>query len=90
MKKIAVHAPRVTYYKGGTERYILNLLIELSKRTTQISLISYDAPQKTEWFQKFSEKFRGKIYLLKSVKIDKYFNEFFNASIPSFGYSKSP
>jgi hypothetical protein len=44
MKKIAIHAPRVSYYKGGAERYILSLLIELSKKNKEISLITYDAP----------------------------------------------
>jgi len=82
MKNIVVHAPRVTYYKGGAERYILNLLVELSKRNNKISLISYDAPRQTEWFLKFLEEFRGRIYLLKSVKMDNSFNRFINASEP--------
>lgn len=83
MKKVAIHAPRVSYYKGGAERYILNLLIELSKRNKNISLITYNAPKKTEWFLKFSNDFKGKIYLLGSKKMDDNFDKFSNASKPS-------
>lgn len=83
MRLIAVHAPRVTYYQGGAERYVLNLLIELSKRDKKISLISYDAPKKTGWFKDFTKKFKGNIYLLKSKKIDKKFKIFKSASKPS-------
>lgn len=82
MKKIAVHAPRVTYYKGGAERYILNLLIELSRKHSNISLVTYNAPKKTEWFLQFSRDFKGKICLLDSQNIDKCFNKFKNASKP--------
>ncbi len=83
MKKIAIHAPRVSYYQGGAERYILNLLIELSKENRKISLITYDAPKKTEWFLKFSEEFKGKIYLLGCKEMDNNFYKFAKASKPS-------
>ena len=82
MKKIAVHAPRVSYYKGGAERYILNLLIELSNKNKDISLITYNSPKKTEWFIKFSREFKGKIHLLNSREMNKNFNKFANASKP--------
>lgn len=81
MKEIAIHAPRVTYYKGGAERYILNLLLELARGKFKICLITYDAPKKTEWFLKFKKEFEGDIYLLKSEKLDKNFKLFVNASI---------
>jgi len=83
MKRIAIHAPRVSYYKGGAERYILNLLIELSKKNKNISLITYNPPKKTEWFIKFSREFKGKIYLLNSKEMNNNFKEFTNASKPS-------
>src|SRR3989344_5569574 len=82
MKKIAVHAPRVSYYKGGAERYILNLLIELSKKNKDISLITYNSLKKTEWFIKFSREFKGKIYLLDSKEMGKNFNKFADAPKP--------
>jgi len=82
MKEIAIHSPRVSYYYGGAERYILNVLIELSKKHHNISLISYDAPEKTEWFNLFLKKFNGKVYLLKSKKMDKNFEIFKNATKP--------
>lgn len=77
-----MHAPRVTYYQGGAERYILSLLIMLSRKNYPVSLLAYDAPQKTEWFIDFVNKFRGKIYLLKSVKMDNNFSKFRNAATP--------
>jgi glycosyltransferase involved in cell wall biosynthesis len=83
MGGIAVHAPRVTYYKGGAERYILNLLVELSRNRSDISLVSYDSPKKSEWFLEFSKKFKGKIYLVRSSKMDGHFGEFVNASKPA-------
>lgn len=78
-----MHAPRVTYYHGGAERYILSLLIELSRKNYPVSLLTYDAPQKTEWFMDFVNKFKGKIYLLKSTKMDNNFIKFQNATTPS-------
>lgn len=83
MKNLAVHAPRVAYYNGGAERYILNLLKELSIRNQKISLITYDAPIKTEWFLKFVKHFQGQIYLLKSQKMKAEFKNFVNASKPN-------
>ena len=83
MKTIAVHAPRVTYYCGGAERYVLNLLVELSKRNSCISLVSYDAPKKSEWFRKFIKNFNGTVCLLKSSKMRSKFDKFSKAFSPS-------
>ncbi len=74
--KIAIHSPRVSYYYGGAERYILNMSLALQKINKDISLITYNAPKKTKWFKEFQQKFKGKIVLLDSNEINQKFNLF--------------
>ena len=80
--KIAINAPRVSYYYGGAERYILNMAFALQKINKKVHLISYDSPKKTKWFIEFKKKFKGKIILLKSKEFDKNFYKFKNATKP--------
>jgi glycosyltransferase involved in cell wall biosynthesis len=80
--RIAIHAPRVSYYMGGAERYIINYTKELKNLGEDIYLITYDAPEKSEWFKEFKKKFKGKIILIKSKKIDLQFKKFQNATKP--------
>jgi len=81
--KIAIHAPRVSYYHGGVERYILNMVLSLQKINKNIYLITYDSPKKTKWFKEFRKKFKGEIILFKSKEIDRNFHKFENATKPS-------
>jgi len=79
---IAIISPRVTYYRGGAERYILNYLIEASKINKEIYLITFNAPKKSPWFISFEKKFKGKIILVNSKKLSNQFNLFKNAFNP--------
>lgn len=82
MKKIAIHSPRVSYYTGGAERYILNLTKELIKSRKKILLITYDAPKKSEWFKEFFRKYNKNIVLLKCTNLDKNFYKYKQATNP--------
>ena len=81
--RIAIHAPRVSYYCGGAERYILNLASELQKLGNKIFLITYDSPKKTKWFDEFLKKFKGEIISLRSKEFDDNFHKFKNATKPN-------
>jgi len=70
--KIAIHSPRVSYYYGGAERYILNMSLALQKINKDISLITYNAPK----------KFKGKIVLLNSKEMNQKFGYFKDATKP--------
>ncbi len=80
--KIAIHSPRVSYYCGGTERYILNLCIYLRKLGLDVSLITYDASKKSDWFKRFYNDFDGQVYFFKSDKMNSLFNKFSIATEP--------
>ena len=50
--KIAMHAPRVSYYYGGAERYILNMVLALQKINKDI-LHTGKGSTKRKLFQPF-------------------------------------
>ncbi len=81
-RKFALHAPRVSYYYGGAERFILNFLEESIRQKKNITLVTYDAPEKSEWFKRFYRKCKNKIILIKSTKLDKLFTKFKKATKP--------
>lgn len=76
--KIAIHSPRCAYFIGGTERYVLNLAKYLSLYE-EVYLFTYDAPEKSEWFNNFKKHFKDKIILIKSKELDKRFSKFYDA-----------
>ncbi len=80
--KIAIHSPRTSYYMGGAERYILNLAKHLVRLNINVYLVTYDAPNKSEWFKKFYTSFKNRVILIKSKEMDFYFNQFENATTP--------
>ena len=55
--KIAIHSPRVSYFYGGTERYIINMVLHLSEKF-DVFLFTLDSPEESEWFKKFKKKFK--------------------------------
>lgn len=65
---------------GGAERYIINYSKELKNLGQDVYLVTYDSPEKSEWFNKFKKEFKGKIVLIKSKKIDRQFKKFQNAT----------
>jgi glycosyltransferase involved in cell wall biosynthesis len=79
---LAIHSQRASYYYGGTERYVLNMALELQKLGEKISLVTYNAPIKSEWFLKFKKNFKGNIIFLKSKELDKNFKIFKKATEP--------
>ena len=81
--KIAIQAPRASYYCGGAERYILNLALELQKLENKVFLITYNSPKKTKWFSTFKKMFKGKIILLESNELNKNFHKFKEATKPN-------
>ncbi len=80
--EIAIHSPRASYYCGGTERYVQNMARYFQKFGEEITFITYDAPQKSEWFSKFEKRFRGDLVLIKSKILDKKFKKFKKATSP--------
>lgn len=80
--KIAIQAPRVSYYCGGAERYILNLALELQSLRNNVSLITYNSPRKTKWLKNFQKIFRGEIIFLESKELNEKFPRFKEATKP--------
>jgi len=80
--RLSVHSARASYYKGGAERYILNLCTHLTDLNVDVSLVTCDAPEKSEWFKEFIKNFKGKIFLIRSKELDKKFKKFKEATKP--------
>lgn len=80
--KLIVHSPRVSYYYGGAENFILQSTLAMQSLEDNIILVTYDAPKKSDWFREFSKKFKGKIILIKSKEMDNHFYLFKDSTIP--------
>lgn len=81
--RIAIQAPRVSYYYGGAERYILNLALELQRLGNEVFLITYNSPKKTKWINNFKKTFKGKIIFLESEELNENFHRFKAATKPN-------
>jgi len=81
--KIAIQAPRASYYHGGAERYILNLALELQKLGNEVFLITYNSPKKTKWLNNFKKTFKGEIIFLESEELNENFHRFKKATKPN-------